>query len=247
MINYNVPGLVDVGAPQAQRPGDLARFTRARSQPGTTRPSRTSTRASHSRPTTSSPCTAPTAAVTRSSSATYLSDADPSGWGSSIGYGTTSASPPFPMRRAKRQRWHGYRLPGHAWLHRLHRRQLPVQDAGAQASVRPSSERVRSRSNRSMPDDTAEAKALEGKTPANESLSLVYDNAQRLPDRQLRVRHHPTQGKQRPPGRSDESIPVLGIDPKNGSSNSFVSQVNFQPLTPGVAELSAAQIAQISG
>ena len=37
------------------------------------------------------------------------------------------------------------------------------------------------------------------------------------------------------------------VDPKNGSANSFLTQVDFQPLTPAVAALSDAQIAQIAG
>ncbi len=37
------------------------------------------------------------------------------------------------------------------------------------------------------------------------------------------------------------------VDPKNGSASSFLTQVDFQPLTPAVAALSDAQIAKITG
>jgi phosphate transport system substrate-binding protein len=95
---------------------------------------------------------------------------------------------------------------------------------------------------------TAEAKQLEAKTPANETLSMIYDSAAGgypivnyeyaiIPPKELNNAH----------AQAVKAFLAWAVDPKHGSASSFLNQVDFQPLTPAVAALSDAQIAQITG
>ena len=95
---------------------------------------------------------------------------------------------------------------------------------------------------------TAEAKQLEAKTPANETLSMIYDKAaDGYPIVNYEYAIIPPKELNNKVAQAVRAFLYWAVDPKNGSASSFLNQVDFQPLTPAVASLSDAQIAQITG
>jgi phosphate transport system substrate-binding protein len=179
----------------------------------------------------------------------YLTAADPKGWGQSIGYGTSIGFPS--ISNALGETGNGGMVTGCAatpgciayiGISYLGKTQA---DGLGEAMVENKSGKFL------LPTSTtvsAEAAALEKKTPANETLSMIYDSAPNgypiinyeyaiIPPKELNNTH----------AQAVRAFLAWAVDPKNGSASSFLNQVNFQPLTPAVAALSLAQIAQIKG
>ena len=90
----------------------------------------------------------------------------------------------------------------------------------------------------------AEAAAFAKKTPANGTISL-NDGLTRLPDHQLRVRHREHQASSTT-AKNIRSVLEWAINPKDGNSTQYLSQVNFQPLPAKVEAGSLKQIRRSS-
>ena len=95
---------------------------------------------------------------------------------------------------------------------------------------------------------TAEAKQLEAKTPANETLSMIfYKAAGGYPIVNYEYAIIPAKELNNKMAQAVRAFLYWAVDPTHGANSSFLSQVDFQPLTPAVVSLSNAQIAQITG
>ena len=129
--------------------------------------------------------------MTPSSSPSYLSKADPSGWGTKIGYNTTVPWPAAPGALGENGNSgmvSGCKAtPGCiAYIGISYLTQTLQAGLGYAALGNAKGQYV-------VPTQAtiaAEAAGFVKKTPANGTISLIYGNdQQRLPDRQLRVRH----------------------------------------------------------
>jgi phosphate transport system substrate-binding protein len=177
----------------------------------------------------------------------YLSDADPSGWGATISYGTSISFPSIP--NALGESGNGGMVSGcqattgciaYIGISYLSK----TQSAGLGEAMLENAS-----GNFELPDAatvTAEAKQLESQTPANESLSMIYDSAPggypivnyEYAIVQQKQNYASTAGAMR-------AFLYWAIDPVNGSASNFLSQVGFIPLSQAVAVLSDNQIAKI--
>jgi phosphate transport system substrate-binding protein len=179
----------------------------------------------------------------------YLSAADPNGWGSSIGYGTSIGFPS--ISNALGETGNGGMVTGcqntpgciaYVGISYLGR----TQAAGlGEAMLENKSGKFLLPNPATM---TAEAKQLEAKTPANETLSMIYDSAAGgYPIVNYEYAIIPPTESSSKDAAAVRAFLYWAVDPNNGSASSFLNQVDFQPLTPRVAALSDAQIATISG
>ena len=179
----------------------------------------------------------------------FLSASDPSGWGSSISYGTSISFPS--ISNALGESGNGGMVTGcqstPGCIAYIGVSYMPkTQAAGlGEAALENASGHFE------LPDAStvsAEAAALESKTPANESLSMIYDSASDgYPIVNYEYAILPPKASSNHQAEAVKAFLYWCIDPNKGNSMSFLNQVNFQPLPPAVTALSAAQIAQISG
>ena len=177
----------------------------------------------------------------------FLSAADPKGWGSSIGFGTNIAFPA--ISNAASATGNGGMVsacqttPGciayigisyESKIGGLGLAELANADGKYELPV--------------ASTIGAEAAALESKTPANEALSLIYDNASTgYPIINYEYAIIPGKESSKQVAGAVQALLYWATDPKGGSASSFLGPVNFQPLTPTVLALTDAQIAQIQG
>ena len=179
----------------------------------------------------------------------YLTAADPKGWGQSIGYGTSIGFPS--ISNALGETGNGGMVTGcqatpgciaYIGISYLAKTQA---DGLGEAMLENASGKFLLPTPASM---VAEAKQLEGKTPANETLSMIDDSAaDGYPIVNYEYAIIPPKELNGKVAQAVRAFLAWAVDPKNGSATSFLNQVDFQPLTPAVAALSDAQIAQISG
>ena len=177
----------------------------------------------------------------------YLSDSDASGWGSSVGYGTTVNFPSIP--NALGESGNGGMVAGCndtpgciAYIGISYESQVKSDSMQINALANASG-------NYELPNAstiTAEAHAVESETPASETLSLIYDNAS---GGYPIINYEYAIALQKQPN-ANEAAAVRAfldwaVDPTNGSNSSFLDAVNFIPLTPAVQALTVAQIAKI--
>jgi phosphate transport system substrate-binding protein len=100
-----------------------------------------------------------------------------------------------------------------------------------------------------LPDNTtveAEASAVEGKTPPNEAISLVFaDAANGYPI--INYEYAIVNAKQANPqvGKAIAAFLTWCLSPSAGGTTTFLDQVHFLPLPASIVKLSAAQIAKI--
>jgi phosphate transport system substrate-binding protein len=179
----------------------------------------------------------------------FLSDTDPKGWGNSVGYGTTIAFPA--ISNALGESGNGGMVSGCqatpgciAYIGISY--ESSTQKAGlGMAQLQNAS------GNYELPvaaTITSEAHFLEAKTPANEILSLIDDNASNgYPIVNYEYAIIPAKESSTQKADAVKAFLYWAIDPKKGSSAMYLGPVNFQALTPAVAALSDAQIAQIAG
>ncbi|HTV11698.1 MAG TPA: phosphate ABC transporter substrate-binding protein PstS [Acidimicrobiales bacterium] len=180
---------------------------------------------------------------------TYLTDSDPNGWGSSIGYGTSISFPS--ISNALAETGNGGMVTGCqatpgciAYIGISY--QSETQKAGlGMAELQNASGRFEVPV---APSIVAEAQALENKTPADEALSLVDDNASNgYPiinyEYAIIPPHEPSNQK----AAAVKAFLYWATDPKQGSSPAFLNQVGFQPLPASVLVLTDKQIASIAG
>jgi phosphate transport system substrate-binding protein len=178
----------------------------------------------------------------------YLSFADPSGWGSSISYGTSVSFPAIPNSLG--ESGNGGMVTGCnatpgciAYIGISYLSQTQKNGLG-EAMLENAS------GNYELPvasTISSEARALESSTPADEALSLVYDSAS---DGYPIVNYEYAIVQQKQSSTSlaqaERAFLYWALDPIHGSATNFLSQVNFIPLTQGVVTLSEKQIAKIS-
>jgi phosphate transport system substrate-binding protein len=180
---------------------------------------------------------------------TYLSDADPSGWGTSIGYGTTVAFPSVPG--AQGEEGNGGMVSGCAkivgcvaYIGISYQKQTEQNNLGE-------AELENKAGNFVLPDTQtiqAEAASFVPKTPSSEAISLIYGSApQGYPI--INYEYAIVNRTQSSPQEAAAVKAVLAwaIDPNGGNQASFLDQVGFQPLPASVAALSLNQIQKISG
>jgi phosphate transport system substrate-binding protein len=179
----------------------------------------------------------------------FLSSSDPNSWGSSIGYGTSISFPSIP--NALGESGNGGMVTGCnntpgciAYIGISYYSETQSNGLGeAQLS--------NASGNFELPTPatiTAEAQALEAKTPANETLSMIYDSAAAgYPIINYEYAIIPGSESNTNAAQAVRAFLYWAVDPNGGSASSYLSQVNFQPLTAKVRALSQAQIAEISG
>ncbi len=94
---------------------------------------------------------------------------------------------------------------------------------------------------------TAESQELASSTPANETLSMIYDKAPSgYPIVNYEYAIIPPKEPDANTAAAVRAFLYWAIDPAKGSSSTYLDQVNFQPLPQAVADLSDNQIAAIT-
>jgi phosphate transport system substrate-binding protein len=178
----------------------------------------------------------------------YLSAQDPIGWGKSVGYGTSVSFPSISNALAAegnggmvttcKQTPGCVAYIGISYLTDTQKAQLGeayLQNRSGQY-VQPTTASIR-----------AEAAALQNKTPANESLSMIDDSASDgYPI--INYEYAIIPGKEANKNTADAVKAFLywAVSPNGGSSAKFLDAVRFVTLPAAVAKLSMAQIARIS-
>jgi phosphate transport system substrate-binding protein len=179
---------------------------------------------------------------------TYLSDADPSGWGTQVGYGTTVSFPHVTAENG--EEGNGGMVSGCAkyvgciaYIGISYQKQTTAANLGE-------AELENASGNFELPTEstiTAEAAALVSKTPANEAQSLVYGPA---PEGYPIINYeYAIVNKNQPSSADAEAVKAVlawCMDPSGGNQSQYLSQVGFQPLPPSVLKLSVAQLDSIS-
>jgi len=179
----------------------------------------------------------------------YLSDTNPSGWGKTIGYGTSISFPAIPNALA--EEGNGGMVTGCAatpgciayigisYLAKTeaaHLGEAMLQNRDGFFHL-PNAATI-----------TAEAAAAYSQTPPDEALSLVDDTAKAgYPIINYEYAIIPPKQPNGTDAKAVKAFLYWAIDPTGGSSPAFLDAVNFQPLPASIAQLSAAQIAKIKG
>jgi len=178
----------------------------------------------------------------------YLSAADPSGWGASIGYGTSISFPS--ISNSLGESGNSGMLSGCqatpgciAYIGISY--ESKVQAAGLGLA-----ELKNAAGNYELPTPAtilAESNALAAKTPPTETLSMIYDSA---PDGYPIVNYEyaiiPAK-KAAPGGTGGSGIPFTGPSTQQGERQHVLDQVNFQPCPPPCVRFPKKQIAGIAG
>lgn len=178
----------------------------------------------------------------------YLSDQDPKGWGQAIGFGTSVSFPA--ISNALAAEGNGGMVStckatpgcvayiGISYLtdtQKAHLGEAYLQNKSGQF-VQPTAATI-----------TAEAAAMENKTPADESLSMIDDPAKDgYPIINYEYAIIPGKEANQNTANAVKAFLYWAVDPSGGSSMKFLDAVRFEPLPAGVARLSDAQIAKIS-
>ena len=179
----------------------------------------------------------------------YLSAADPSGWGASIGYGTSISFPS--ISNSLGESGNAGMLTGCqatpgciAYIGISYESKVAAAGLGL-------AELENASNNYELPTPAtilAESQALAAKTPPSETLSMIDDSA---PDGYPIVNYEygiiPAKESSRQVAQAVQAFLYWAVDPNKGSSATFLDQVNFQPLPPTVRALSQEQIAKITG
>jgi phosphate transport system substrate-binding protein len=179
----------------------------------------------------------------------YLSAADPSGWGASIGYGTSISFPS--ISNSLGESGNAGMLTGCqatpgciAYIGISYESKVAAAGLGL-------AELDNASNNYELPTPAtilAESQALAAKTPPSETLSMIDDSA---PDGYPIVNYEygiiPAKESSTQVAQAVQAFLYWAVDPNKGSSATFLDQVNFQPLPPTVRALSQEQIAKITG
>lgn len=178
----------------------------------------------------------------------YLSDQDPSGWGTKISYGTTVAFPAF--SGALGENGNGGMVSGCkatvgciAYVGISYLSEL-LGDGQTYAQLKNAA------GNYELPTQTAVAAESAGfvkKTPANETLSMVDGPAKAgypiINYEYAIVNSHQSSAST---AKAIRSVLEWAINAKDGNSAQYLSQVSFQPLPNPIVAKSLAQIKKIS-
>jgi phosphate transport system substrate-binding protein len=179
----------------------------------------------------------------------YLSAADPKGWGANIGYGTSISFPS--ISNGLGESGNAGMLSGcQATPGCITYIGISYESKVAAAGLG-LAELQNASGNYELPTPAtvaAEAQALEAKTPPSETLSMIYDSA---PSGYPIVNYEygiiPPKEASTQEAQAVQAFLNWAIDPAKGSSSTFLNQVNFQPLPAAIRVLSQRQIAQIAG
>ena len=179
----------------------------------------------------------------------FLSAADPNGWGSNVGYGTFIPFPPIANALGE---------PGNAGMVTGCQATpgcIAYIGISYQGKTNAAGLGYAALENASGKFElpiaatvNAEASALVSKTPANETLSMIYDSAPTgYPIVNYEYAIIPAKESSTGEAQAVQAFLNWTVDPDKGSASSFLSQVSFEPLPSGVLALTRAQIAQITG
>jgi phosphate transport system substrate-binding protein len=179
---------------------------------------------------------------------TYLSDADPSGWGTKYSYNTNFTGPP--ISGALAENGNGGMVTGCAatpgCVAYIGISYLSKTNAAGLGEAKLKN----AAGNYMLPNAStivAEASGFASKTPPNETISLIYGPA---PQGYPIINYEYAIVSTRQPNATTASAVKAFLswasDPAKGSAPSFLNQVGFQPLPASVVALSTAQINKIS-
>jgi phosphate transport system substrate-binding protein len=177
----------------------------------------------------------------------YLSKADPSGWGTKIGFNTTVPWPNAPGALGETGNSgmvSGCKAtPGCvAYIGISYQTQVLQAGLGYAALGNAKNQYV-------LPTQTsvsAEAAGFVKKTPANGTISLIYGNIdQGYPIVNYEYAIVSNDQSSSSTAKNIRSVLEWAINPKQGSATSYLSQVNFQPLPSKVVAQSVKQILSI--
>jgi phosphate transport system substrate-binding protein len=179
----------------------------------------------------------------------YLSAADPSGWGTNIGYGTSISFPS--ISNSLGESGNAGMLSGCQATPGCITYIGISYESKVQAAGLGLAELQNASGNYELPTPAtvaAEAQALEAKTPPSETLSMIYDSAPGgYPIVNYEYAIIPPKEASAQEAQAVQAFLNWAIDPSKGSSSAFLDQVNFQPLPAAIRLLSQKQIAQIAG
>jgi len=177
----------------------------------------------------------------------YLSKSDPTGWGTKISYGTTVSWPNIPNALA--ENGNGGMVagcsatPGCIAYVGISYRSEVLQDTLGQAQIQ------NQKGNFLLPTNTtieAEAAGFVQKTPPNGTISLVYGPAaQGYPIINYEYAIVSTHQSNATTATAIKSLLAWAINPSDGNSSTYLSQVTFEPLPARVMNQSLKQIASI--
>lgn len=177
----------------------------------------------------------------------YLSAVDPSGWGSSVSYGTTV---PWPaVSTALSANGNG----GMVTTCGATKGCIAYVGVSFASSAQKANLTMAAISNAAgkyvVPTPTsiqAEAQSFIAKVPSNEAISLIYGpGTASYPIINFEYAIVNTAQTDANKAATIRSVLTWAIDPSHGNAASYLSQVNFQPLPSSVAALSLAQINKI--
>jgi phosphate transport system substrate-binding protein len=179
----------------------------------------------------------------------YLSDQDPSGWGKSIGYGTSISFPA--ISNALAEDGNGGMVTGCeqtpgcvAYIGISYLTETQKGHLG-EAYLQNGSGKYEQPTGSTI---VAEAAALEKKTPANEALSMIDDNAPNgYPIINYEYAIVPGRETSNTVATAVKAFLYWAVDGNGGSAKRFLNAVRFQALPQPVVALSDRLIAQIRG
>jgi len=178
---------------------------------------------------------------------TYLSAADPNGWGDSISYGTSIAFPAIPGSVGETGNAGMVtgceKIPGCvAYIGISYESETQADHLGIAALGN-------ARGNYEVPTAasiTAEAAAYTSKTPADEAISMIYGNASGgYPIINYEYAIVPPKEQNATVGQAVKSFLDWAVSPTGGNSASYLRQVNFESLPAAVAKESDNLISKI--
>jgi phosphate transport system substrate-binding protein len=178
---------------------------------------------------------------------TYLSKADPSGWGTKIGFNTTVPWPAAPGALGETGNSgmvSGCKAtPGCIAYVGISYLTQSLQAGLGYASLQNAKGQYEVPTQASI---TAEAAAFTNKTPANGTISMIYGSASGgYPIINYEYAIVSTHQSSSSTAKNVRSVLEWAINPKYGANTSYLSQVNFQPLPSKVEAQSVKQVLSI--
>ena len=179
----------------------------------------------------------------------YLSDADPSGWGQSISYGTTVAFPAVPG--ALGENGNGGMVSGCgatagciAYIGVSFRNQSVAAHLG-EAEISNGSGNYEADTPTTV---AAEAGSFAASTPANGTISLIYGKKASNGYPIVNYEYGIVNTNQSSPTKAQaiKALLAWALDPSNGSSTAFLNQVNFLPLPTSAINVAVGLLNKIS-
>ena len=177
----------------------------------------------------------------------YLSDQDPAGWAKTVGYGTSISFPS--TSNALGETGNGGMVTGCkqtpgcvAYIGVSYLSKTQADHLGEALLENRSGKYVQPTASSIL----AEASALEKKTPASETLSMIDDAAPTgYPIINYEYGILPAKEQSAKVAAAVRAFLYWAVDRNGGSSNKYLNAVNFEPLPAGVVALSQHQVARV--